>query len=136
MSASLKINPASISAFRTALSVATQKVVAAANVGMGETSSQAFAAIQAKTPRVTGALSESGQLANTSVGNQIRRTISYGNSVTNPRTGIATSEYAPRVHEVYNPEHPNSYKWIELTLREYGRESFMRNLASSLRSAL
>ena len=136
MSGSLKINSASIATFRQSLMIASQRTTAAANTSMSEIASQAFTTIQAKTPRVTGALSESGQLNNTNSGNQIRRTISYGNSITNPRTGIATSKYAPMVHEIYNPQHPNSYKWLELTLRNFGKEAFMHNLAASLRSIL
>lgn len=136
MSVSLKINPASIASFRQAIMISTQKITAAADTSMSEVASQAFTAIQAKTPKVTGALSESGQLNKTNSGNQIRRTISYGNSIANPRTGTATSEYAPRVHEIYNPAHPNSYKWMELTLRNFGKEAFMHNLAASLRSIM
>lgn len=136
MKLSLQIRPSDIASFRQSLIVATQRVVSAADTGLDAAASQAFTSTQARTPRVTGALVESGQLDSSNTDGLLRRTISYGNSVTNPRTGEATSKYAPVVHEVFNPEHPNSYKWLEYSIRDYGKERFMYDLAASIKSAL
>lgn len=136
MKASLKLTPASITSFKQSLTATTLRVTDAADASLGNAASRAFAAAQSRTPRVTGALAASGQLSSSNSGNLLRRTISYGDSTTNPRTGIATSEYAARVHEVFHPEHPNSYKWLEYSIRDYGKEEFMANLAASLRAIL
>lgn len=136
MKLSLQIRPVDIASFRQSLNVATQKVVSAADTGLDAAASRAFASAQSRTPRVTGALAKSGQLDSSNMGELLRRTISYGSSVTNPSTGEATSKYAPVVHEVFNPKHPNSYKWLEYSIRDYGKEQFMHDLAASIKSAL
>ena len=136
MSLSMQIRPTDIAAFRQSLNVATQRVIRIADSGLDDASSRAFALAQAKTPRVTGALIESGQLSSHNAGDLLQRTISYGNHVVNPITGEPTSKYAPRVHEIYNPMHSRSYKWLEFAVRNYGKERFMHDLAASIKSAL
>lgn len=136
MKISMKITASSQSSFKRALLATTQRVSSAASIGMERTAAQAYQLTQASVPRVTGALAASGKITEQSSFNQLRRTIGYGDSTPNPRTGVATANYAPIVHEVFNPQHPNSYKWLERTIRTYGRESFMHELATSIRSAL
>ena len=136
MKVSMKITSSSQSSFRRGLLEATQRVSSAASVGMERTAAQAFKQVQSRVPRVTGALASSGKVTDQSSLNLLKRTIGYGDSTPNPRTGVATSEYAALVHEVYNPEHPSSYKWLEQAIRSYGRDSFMHELATSIRSAL
>jgi len=136
MKVSMKITTSSQSSFKRSLLETVQRVSSAANVGMEQTAAYAFSQVQARVPRETGALASSGKITDQSSFNLLKRTIGYGDSTPNPRTGISTSEYAPLVHEVFNPEHPNSYKWLEQTLRDYGRNSFMHELASNIRAAL
>lgn len=136
MKVSLQIRSADIAAFKQGLNASAQRVISAADTGLDVAASRAFASTQARTPRVTGALLSSGQLQSSNVGERLQRTISYGNHITNPRTGEATAKYAPRVHEVYNPKHPNSYKWLEYAIRDYGKEQFLRDLAANIKSAL
>lgn len=136
MKASLQIRAADISAFNQSLNMATQKVVNAADASLDVAASHAFALAQTRTPRVTGALIESARLTPNNTGERLQRTISYGNHVTNPRTGRPTSKYATRVHETFNPKRPNSFKWLEYAVRDYGREQFMNDLASNIKSAL
>lgn len=136
MKIALKLRPADIAVFNQSLELSAQRVINAADAGLDAASSRAFAFAQAKTPRVTGALASSGKLASDNVGLLLRRTISYGDATTNPKTNVATSKYAPMVHEVFNPDHPNSYKWLEYSIREYGKEQFLNDLAASIKSAL
>lgn len=136
MKVSMKITAASMSSFKKSLLATTQRVSLAADRGMEQTAAQAFKQTQARVPRETGAMANSGKITKQSSSSLLKRTIGYGDSTPNPRTGVATAEYTPLVHEVFNPDHPNSYKWMEQTIRSYGRDSFMHDLAASIRSTL
>lgn len=136
MSITLKVNPSSMAAFKQSLLVATQRISAASQTGMANAAEQAFNQVQLKTPRRTGALASSGKLTNQSTSNLLKYTIGYGDSTINPLSGKTTSEYAPMVHEIFNPKHPDSYKWLELSMRAYAHENFLRDLASAIRAAL
>lgn len=134
--ATMSLTPGSVASFRQSLSAATQRVIAAADASMTLAAETAFTQAQDRVPRVTGALASSGKISNQNTASLLRRTIGYGDSTPNPRTGKATSAYATQVHEIYRASHPNSYKWLELTVRQYGRESFLHTLAVNLRAAL
>ena len=136
MKVSLRMRTADIAAFKQSLNMATQKIVTAADASLDAAASHACTLAQARTPQVTGALRASARLTPNNAGERLQRTISYGNSVTNPRTGRPTSKYAKRVHETFNPKRPNSYKWLEYAIRDYGKEQFMHDLAANLKSAL
>lgn len=133
---SLQITPTSVSAFRQSLMAASQRVTKAADNSLDFAASTAFAQAQDRVPRVTGALAGSGKIVKQNTASLLRRVIGYGDSSLNPRTGRATSTYAMRVHEVYRTAHPDSYKWLELAVRQYGREAFLRDLALNIRTAL
>jgi hypothetical protein len=132
----MSLTPGSVLSFRQALFVATQRVVNAANNSITTAAETAFAQAQDRVPRVTGALASSGKISNQNTASLLRRTIGYGDSTPNPRTGKATSSYATQVHEIYRASHPNSYKWLELTVRQYGTESYLHDLALSIKAAL
>ncbi len=132
----MSLTPNSVAAFRQALTASTQRVITAAGNSMDMAIETAFAQAQDRVPRVTGALASSGKISRQDTAALIRRTIGYGDSTPNPRTGKATSTYATQVHEIYRASHPNSYKWLELTIRQYGRESYLHDLAANLRVAL
>ena len=132
----MSLTPGSISSFRQSLAVATQRVVNAADNSMTLAAETAFAQAQDRVPRVTGALASSGKISNQNTASLLRRTIGYGDSTPNPRTGKATSAYATQVHEIYRASQPNSYKWLELTVRQYGTESYLHDLALSIKAAL
>jgi hypothetical protein len=134
--ASLQITPTSVSAFRQSLTAASHRVVNAANNSLDFAASMAFSQAQDRVPRVTGALANSGKVVKQNTASLLRRVIGYGDSSLNPRTGRATSTYAMNVHEVYRAAHPDSYKWLELTIRQYGREAFLHDLALNIRAAL
>lgn len=132
----MSLTPGSVTSFRQSLAVATQRVVNAADNSMTLAAETAFAQAQDRVPRVTGALASSGKISNQNTASLLRRTIGYGDSTPNPRTGKATSSYATQVHEIYRASHPNSYKWLELTVRQYGTESYLHDLALSIKAAL
>jgi hypothetical protein len=95
-----------------------------------------FARAQDNVPRVTNALANSGKVTKDDSGDRIRRVISYGTSLRNPRTGTRTSSYAVYKHEVPRAGHMKGYKWLEKAMLAYGREEFMSELASRLREGL
>lgn len=136
MSSRLTIKPASLSAFQQKLQQSMSNVSRASSRGMDYALERALNRSQSRVPRVTGALANS--VATSKQGNQyyFKRTIGYGSSVINPRSGRPTSEYAVRVHEVYHQQHPNSYKWLERSMREYGQDGYLTDLASYIRSNL
>lgn len=136
MSIKIRITPNSLSTFRQGTLLATTKVAQAANEGLEIAARHAFDSAQARAPKVTGALVTSGKLTNRNSGELLRRIISYGDASKNPRTGRATSRYATRVHEVYSSKHPDSYKWLEKALLEYGKENFLREVASVMRTSI
>lgn len=103
---------------------------------MDLTARRFYGRTQAAVPRVTGALASSGSVVSTDIGAIVSRTIGYGSSKANPRTGLPTEEYAIKVHEMFNPKHPKSYKWLERTLRDYGKEAYIQELASTIRATL
>jgi hypothetical protein len=132
----MSLTPNSVVSFRQALSVTTQKVIASADNSMDLAVKTAFTRSQNRVPRVTGALASSGKISKQNTATTLRRTIGYGDSTKNPRTGKATSTYATQVHEIYRVTHPDSYKWLELTIRQYGSESYVSDLAANLRTLL
>lgn len=134
--AKLTISSTSLSTFRQSLRQAAAAVEMSASEGLAEAADHAFAIVQSRTPRVTGSLAASGHVTDQSEGTYLRRTISYGDGTINPESRRPTSEYAAVVHEVYHPMHPNSYKWLERSILEYGQESFIVDLANTLRRAL
>lgn len=135
-SAKLEISPSSLSTFRQRLRQVMFQVDEEAQVGLASAADHAFAMAQANTPRVTGALASSGKVTDHSFGASLRRTISYGDSTINPVSLQPTSEYAVRVHEEMHEKHPNSYKWLERSINQYGQESFITDLAAALRRTL
>lgn len=132
----MSLTPGSVTSFRQALAVTTQRVVNAADNSMTTAAETVFAQAQDRVPRVTGALASSGKISSQNTASFLRRTIGYGDSTPNPRTGRATSTYATQVHEIYRASHPNSYKWLELSVRQYGRDSYLHDLALNVRAAL
>lgn len=132
----LTISPTSLSSFKQSLQFSMQRVIAAADMGMEAAGESAFSAAQDRVPHVTGALASSARLTNQDSASQLKRTISYGDSTPNPKTGRPTSSYAIYVHEIYRETHPNSYKWLEYAIRQYGRENFLHDLAATLRASL
>lgn len=126
----------SVAAFRQAVIAAEHRICASAGTSLTEAANTAFNQAQDKVPKVTGALAASGKVTSEDTPTVLRRTISYGDSTPNPRTGRATSSYATQVHEIYRSAHPNSYKWLELTVRQYGHEAYLQDLAANIRLAL
>jgi len=107
----------------------------AASEGVQNVADFAFEMAQESAPVVSGALKSSGQVTNTDSGEVIRRTISYGTSLTNP-SGDPTSEYAVDRHEMYNPYKPEAYKWLERAVRSTGDDLFLEEVARLLRQAI
>lgn len=135
-SVGLSISPSSMSGFLTGLREAEARVVMVAQEGMNNAAQQFYDQTQTSVPKVTGALSSSGKVSSQNSGAVLERTIGYGGSNVNPRTRRPTSSYALQVHEIYNGAHPNSYKWLERTLYDFGNETFLRSLAASIGSVL
>lgn len=104
--------------------------------GMNNAAEGLFSRSQAAVPRRTGALAQSGKITNVDRGNTMKRIISYGDDTRNPNTGLPTSKYALLVHEVYNAQSPNNYKWLERTVHQQGKEVFMAALTAHLRGVL
>lgn len=136
MKTALRISAASLSAFNTGLALATQRMEEAANTGLHNAAKSTFDLAQRTVPRVTNALADSGKLTERSSGQLLRQIISYGDSTRNPNTGLATAAYAVQVHELFDPAHPDSYKWLEKAVRTYGQETFLDTLAMTIRKAL
>lgn len=104
-----------------------------AGEAMDEAADKVFTSAQEKVPRVTGALADSGKVTRDDSGALLRRIVSYGSSERNPRTHRPTSSYAVYKHEIPVAGHMQGYKWLERALREYGKDSYVRDLASNLR---
>ena len=132
---SLQLTPNSVSSFQSSLLGAVLRVDSAAGAGIDEAANQVFNLSQSRVPRVTGALANSGKITAQDQGLVHCRQISYGDSTANPRTGKSTASYAALVHEVYNVAHPNSYKWLELSMLQFGQDGFITVLADALRAA-
>lgn len=136
MKSGIDLSPASVQSFVASLQGAAMRVTDASLSGMDSAASRLYERTQASVPRVTGALASSGKVSNQDSGSVLHRIIGYGDKTTNPRTGRATEDYAVRVHEIFHPAHPNSFKWLERTVQQYGSEAFIRELATAIRRAL
>lgn len=113
----------------------TQEVRVEVNSEMEQLVMHLFEEAQQKVPTVTGALASSGNVSMQNSGDVYQRTIGYGTSVTNPVTGKATSSYAVDKHEQYNPQKPESYKWLEKTLLS-NTDTFLQRMANAVASGL
>ena len=136
MNAKLQIRPADLTAFRIQTQLSQAKVESASRDAFRNTSQKIFAEALNNTPRKTGALASSGNLADKSVTGLLQSVISFGDGTVNPNNHTRTADYAVKVHEEYNAASPGSYKWLEKTINSYGAETYVSELANAIRSAI
>lgn len=131
----IEISSSSIMSLSSNLRRKSQDVKVAVNTEMEILVSQLFAEAQQKAPVVTGALAASGHVTAHNKDNTIERTIGYGTSLANPITGKPTSSYAVSKHEMYNPDKPESYKWLENTMIN-NSDTFLQRMANAVTQGL
>ena len=131
----ITLNMASASTLINNLRRKNQSVKESVNSEMEQLVMRLFEEAQQKVPTATGALASSGNVSMQNSGDVYQRTIGYGTSVTNPVTGKATSSYAVDKHEQYNPQKPESYKWLEKTLLS-NTDTFLQCMANAVASGL
>ncbi|MFI3171103.1 MAG: hypothetical protein R3Y58_01840 [Eubacteriales bacterium] len=132
----MQIKPASVTQFKRNMKIKETAVITASRQGLDNLSDEIFNQAKSNAPRVTGATRSSGSQSTQDSYNTLRRTIGFGGGNTNPKTGLATSEYVTYVHELYNPKKPNSYKWLENTVRRYSGVTFSNKMASHISNSL
>lgn len=131
----IEISSASIMSLSGNLRRKGQNVKVAVNTEMEILVGQLFAEAQQKAPVLTGALAASGHITTHNMDNVIERTIGYGTSLANPQTGKPTSSYAVSKHETYNPDKPESYKWLENTIIN-NSDTFLQRMANAVAQGL
>lgn len=136
MKVACTIKSESLSELRSNLGHAIGFMEAMADQSLQGVSEEAFKMALNRTPRRTGALAASARLTENNQGSVKQRIISYGDATVNPETGEQTEHYAVQVHEKFNPAAPESYKWLELALHEFGQERFVNGLAQRLRARI
>ena len=131
----ITLNMASASTLINNFRRKNQSVKESVNSEMEQLVMSLFEEAQQKVPTVTGALAASSHVTIQNDGDNYKRTIGYGTSVSNPKTGKATSSYAVDRHERYNPEKPESYKWLENTMLN-NTDVFLRGIVKAISEGL
>jgi hypothetical protein len=132
---SIQIDEASLRHLTYGLLKAEEAVLEGGKAGVQLAAELAFDQAQTNVPVKSGALRDSGAIADT--GNEviIERTISYGTDVPNP-AGVPTSAYAVARHEIPNKKNPAAYKWLETAVRDVGSELLIEAVSSEIDRAL
>ena len=136
MNAKLQISSADLTGFRIHTQAAQNRVENSTKQAFQQTAQKIFNDALNNTPRQTGALAASGNLADKSTGSFMQYVISFGDSTVNPNSHAQTAEYAIKVHEEFNPASPDSYKWLEKTINSYSTGTFVSELANAIRAAI
>lgn len=112
------------------LNLKKKLAIEASKMAVHETAEVVFAQAQANVPRVTGALAASGKIVHQDTAQAAVSVIGYGDSSTNPRTGIPTADYAVTKHE-----DPRNGKWLENAILS-NSERYYANLQNRIGQAL
>lgn len=127
---SISLNISSANTVVNNLYASNAQMLVAANRGIQQTAELILSKAKSALPVMTGALKSSGKISVKEALGQIVRVISFGDS-TKGAYGTPTSEYAIEIHELMMTKHPESYKFLELALLEYG-QAFLDILIQNL----
>lgn len=106
--ARLQVDTASFSRVTAKLHQKKGLAIGAGKAAVHQTAEAIFANAQMHIPRKTGALAASGKVSHQDTAQAAISVIGYGDSSTNPNTGIPTADYAVTKHE-----DPRNGKWLE-----------------------
>ena len=126
----LQVDSASFSRVTGKLHQKKGLAIGAGKAAVHQTAEQIFANAQMVIPRKTGALAASGKVVHQDTAQAAISVIGYGDSSTNPRTGIPTADYAVQKHE-----DPRNGKWLENAILQSG-ELYRNNLRDKISQAL
>lgn len=133
MSVKITLDASSLSHVTNKLQQKEVEVRMSGRNAVAEAAELIFAKAQAKVPRRTGALADSGKITNTTTRPDIiKSTISYGDATINPKTREATRDYAVMRHE--QPDNPG-YKWLENAMID-SMEQYQATIARRLSKVL
>lgn len=126
----LQVDTASFSRVTGKLHQKKGLAISAGKSAVHQTAESIFANAQMTIPRKTGALAASGKVVHQDTSQAAVSVIGYGDSSTNPNTGVPTADYAVAKHE-----DPRNGKWLENAVLE-ATELYRTNLRNKIGQAL
>jgi hypothetical protein len=130
MNVKLEVDTASFSRLTAKLHRKKDFAIYAGKTAVRETAEEIFSQSQIRIPRKTGALAASGKVVHQDNAQTAISVIGYGDSSTNPITGVTTATYAVAKHE-----DPRNGKWLENAVLDCS-ELYHTNLQDKISRAL
>lgn len=126
MTLNIRVDPASVNNVVSNMTQRSNNVVESGKCGLSAAADIIFQDAQAKIPRKTGALANSGKITYRHTKYTSTAVISYGDDTCNPQTNQPTKSYAVERHES-----PREGKWLENAILG-GAEVFLSQLTREI----